>query len=151
MDGLGVPGKPVGVPIFMISCAVTDPDANAADTDVKVIVPGLVRFGIQGDVSTRDPQGLFRDVLPDATEGSWQIVPLQVRVISRQVVRTEIPKRDGVVDPVDPEGINTCIDLRQDSPPAGNASERQFDVPFFDSILSLGLRYVANQRLSLSR
>lgn len=48
LDGLGVPGKPVGVPIFMVSCAVTDPDANAADTDVKVIVPGLDRLGIKG-------------------------------------------------------------------------------------------------------
>lgn len=47
--------------------------------------------------------GLFRDVLPDATEGSWQVEPLQVSVISRQVVQMEVRKRDGVVDPVDPE------------------------------------------------
>lgn len=49
LDGLGVPGKLVGAPIFIISCVTIDPDANAADTDVKVIVPGLVRFGIQAE------------------------------------------------------------------------------------------------------
>lgn len=46
LDGLGVPGPNDGVPMFIVSCTAREPDANAADTDVNAIVPGLVRFGI---------------------------------------------------------------------------------------------------------
>lgn len=32
--------------MFIVSCTAREPDANAADTDVNAIVPGLVRFGM---------------------------------------------------------------------------------------------------------
>lgn len=46
LDGLGVPGPNIGVPMFIVSWMARDPEANAADTDVNAIVPGLLRFGI---------------------------------------------------------------------------------------------------------
>lgn len=46
--GPGVPGATDGVPMFIVSFTAREPDANAAETDVNAIVPGLVRFGIRG-------------------------------------------------------------------------------------------------------
>jgi hypothetical protein len=46
--GPGVPGVMDGMPMFIVSFTESEPDANAADTDVNAMVPGLVRFGIRG-------------------------------------------------------------------------------------------------------
>jgi hypothetical protein len=91
--------------MFMVSCVTTFPDANAADTDVNEIAPGLVRFGIKGGSLYRIHSGSA------GHNGRCLLIePLQSESISWQVDCKELPVRKAVDDhPVDPSNVDAFV------------------------------------------
>jgi hypothetical protein len=91
--------------MFMVSCVIRFPDANAADTDVNEIVPGLVRFGIKGGSLYQIRSGSA------GHNGRCLLVePLQSESISWQIYCEELPVRKGGDDhPVDPSNVDAFV------------------------------------------